>query len=361
MSIEFGIWRIDDGSKPLSLSGMGLEQQLQDLLVRDISIIDEQLTVLGEKVRTDFGGEIDILAMDRGGSLVVLELKRDKSPRDVVAQTLDYASWVDGLKPDRIADIYSSFQSGVVETGSPKPLADALGGDVPLDDLNAKHRMVVVASELDSATERIVKYLREVYGIDINVALFRAFEDSERQYIARAWLSERAPASRDSGQGGTDTVEWNGEYFVNIGEGEHRRWSDARRFGFVSAGGAKRFEDAMKRLEEGDRIWAYVSGHGYVGYGEVHTEATIGDHFIVDSKGLEQPIRKLDLDAPKAFEEGHEEWFVGVEWLMDVALGDAVWQKGMYFARGVSVRPRRQTWQETIDALKAEWAIEGEL
>ena len=40
---------------------------------------------------------IDLLAIDADGNLHVLELKRDKTPRDVVAQVLDYGSWVTTL------------------------------------------------------------------------------------------------------------------------------------------------------------------------------------------------------------------------------------------------------------------------
>ena len=38
------------------------------------------------------GGTLDLLAVDEEGNLVIVELKRDSAARDVVAQTLDYAS-----------------------------------------------------------------------------------------------------------------------------------------------------------------------------------------------------------------------------------------------------------------------------
>ena len=53
----------------------------------------------------------DLLAIAPDGSLVLIELKRDKTPREIVAQSLDYASWVEGLAAEKIAQIYERFSN----------------------------------------------------------------------------------------------------------------------------------------------------------------------------------------------------------------------------------------------------------
>ena len=91
MPVEMGIWRIDgDTPRRLGASTLPSEATLEEFLERDPSLLGERLLVIGRQVRTPYGKYIDLLAMDADGNLNVLELKRDKTPREVVAQALDY-------------------------------------------------------------------------------------------------------------------------------------------------------------------------------------------------------------------------------------------------------------------------------
>ncbi len=53
---------------------------------------DGRILIIGRQVATNFGKFIDLLGIDREGNVVVVELKRDKTPRDTIAQSLEYAS-----------------------------------------------------------------------------------------------------------------------------------------------------------------------------------------------------------------------------------------------------------------------------
>lgn len=48
------------------------------------------------------------------GALVLIELKRDRTPREVVAQALDYACWVEKLEAEDIAAIYSASRLAAI-------------------------------------------------------------------------------------------------------------------------------------------------------------------------------------------------------------------------------------------------------
>lgn len=213
MPIEIGIWKL--GPKKLErvpLTGIDAESRLENSLVSDLSILSPRFLLLGRQVATANGKFIDILAIDQDGNLIVIELKKDRTPRDVVAQVLDYASWVQSLSFDEISVIYAEKHGGAkLEAG----FQDAFGRSLP-QEINQEHELIVVASELDPSTERIISYLSENYGVPVNAVFFRYFRDNGAEYLARSWpidpqeaeaKASRRPSTRvgSRGTGATST------------------------------------------------------------------------------------------------------------------------------------------------------------
>ena len=97
MPLGVKLWKVDaDRPKPVEPSRLGLEGRLEEWLCKDIRLLSDDLLVIGQQIE-QYGTFLDLLAVDRDGNLVIVELKRDRTPRDVVAQALDYASWVQEL------------------------------------------------------------------------------------------------------------------------------------------------------------------------------------------------------------------------------------------------------------------------
>lgn len=361
MSIEIGVWRIHEDSElhPVPLSGMDYEQRLQDIIAADTTIIDPRLMVIGREVATTHGGRIDLLAIDADGNLIVVELKRGQTPREVVAQALDYGSWVRNLPSEEIADIFVDYQRDVLKKETPEGINDALQSQFDLipDELNSSHRLVIVAEELDSSTERIVSYLQEEYGVDINVVLFRTFQDEGRLYLTRTWLIEPDSFVTEVSSSSKSKGEWNGEYYVSFGEGVSRQWSDAKKYGFVSAGGGEWYVRTLKGLQPGNRVWVSVPGKGYVGVGEVLKSAVRFDQFNVSVNGTLTPLTELEVEAKEAFDEGHDEHFVAVKWIKKVDLQEAVKERGFFGNQNTVAQPRSPKWTFTIERLKDRWGV----
>lgn len=72
---------------------------------------DDPLLLIGRQVRTDRGKRIDLLGVNRAGSVVVVELKRGRTPRDVVAQALEYAAFAARLDVDDLEKLLRSYEN----------------------------------------------------------------------------------------------------------------------------------------------------------------------------------------------------------------------------------------------------------
>jgi hypothetical protein len=185
---EVRLWCIgkDDQLFECSQSPLNLEARLEEWLARDISILYADLLVIGRQVATGFGGFIDLLCMDRVGDLVIAELKRDKTPREITAQTLDYASWVTDLQRDEILEIAKRYLGNAVSLE--EAFKQRFKEDLP-DIINDSHRMLIVASKIDASSERIIKYLSNGCGVNINAVTFHYFKKNDgEELLARVFL-----------------------------------------------------------------------------------------------------------------------------------------------------------------------------
>jgi RecB family endonuclease NucS len=73
-------------------------------------IVEEgRILIIGRQVATNFGGFIDLLGLNREGDVVVVELKRDRTPRETLAQALEYASFVARLDIEQLESILRSY------------------------------------------------------------------------------------------------------------------------------------------------------------------------------------------------------------------------------------------------------------
>jgi hypothetical protein len=316
MAMQMGLWRIDGTIERVKLGDMPSEEQLESLLEKDPSILGERLLILGRQVPTHRGKRMDILAMDSEGTLRVLELKRGKTPRDAVAQILEYGAWVQQLSHDDVIAIYTSSNP----TSSFEESFESVFGFSAPEELNQGHKLTLVATEIDEDSQSIIEYLDSAYAVPINVVFFRYFKDGDHEYIARQYLiEEQQEPTGKAGKAGRTRESWNGlDWYVAF----DRSWEDAMRLGFVSAGGGDWYSNTLKNVPEGARVWACVPKTGYVGVGRVTGPAKVlADSHVAGAK---------DLEWDFIHGNGEDEWFLPVTWEATKPLSEAVWKKGMF-------------------------------
>jgi len=121
---------------------------------------DGRLLIIGRQVETNLGSWIDLLALDRVGDVIVIELKRDRTPRDVLAQALEYASFAEQLDPKQLEEILQSYMND-----DSLSLAEyhrryfELGLDEALA-FNKDQRIVIVGHQVTEQIRQTASFLR---------------------------------------------------------------------------------------------------------------------------------------------------------------------------------------------------------
>ena len=137
-------------------------EQNPEFLAKDLIIIARQKETLNEKI-------VDLMGLDKDGNVVIIEIKKDKTPRKVIAQILDYAVWAEDLKYEDLNSIYKDGPSTGYSNLNGK--FQEWTDDIETE-FNQNQRLYIVGEEIDPQTEKLARYLRrkgiDIYCIEIN-------------------------------------------------------------------------------------------------------------------------------------------------------------------------------------------------
>lgn len=342
------LFRISDqGLIESKRKSLDLESRIEDWVARDLSLVGVDGIIIGRQVPTDHGKRIDLLAMDEDGNLIIVELKRDRSPRDIVGQVLDYASWVRHLTTKDVHELARAATGRSL----PELYRERYGKAVP-DTLNASHQMIVVASEVDEATKRIIEYLSEEHDVGINASFFNIFGAEGHEWLTTDSLLDQEDVKDRAVK--KARAPWSGLYYVTGGAEEDRPWEELRRYGFFTADGGRIYTNQLDRLEVGAPIFYYQKKTGYLGYGRVTTPKMLASEFETkDGRKLTDalPTRYLTefVDDPE-----RAAYVVGVEWLRTFDRAEAKTYQGIFANQAIACKIYDQ---QTADFLRQEFAV----
>jgi len=156
------------------------EVDLEVLLENNPEYFFEQskILIIGRQVTTNLSTFIDLLGVDDQGNTVVIELKREKTPRETIAQLLEYASFVDNLDYDQLNEIfqgYSNEESNLddyhKEYFSKKDSAESISW-------NKASKLAIVAQDITPEIKQTSMYLRK-RGLDVYCLEFKYFINEE--------------------------------------------------------------------------------------------------------------------------------------------------------------------------------------
>ena len=198
MATRMSLWRLNDDGTATAIDDKPLatEEQIEAAIASDPTLLGIDVLIIGRQTQTP-SGPLDLLALDSEGQPVVIENKRDKTPREVLAQTIDYAAWVAKLDFGEVDDIYAKYQASSGDAGSDLAAAFEEHFDEELGSIGDVPRMIVVAAHLDDSTERMIEFLNDSFDVPVNAVLFQPFEGG---LLGRTWLRPDVLGARSAGK-----------------------------------------------------------------------------------------------------------------------------------------------------------------
>ena len=222
------IFRLEDDTLFIAQeTNLELESHLEDWLENSpVALIQDELILwIGRQTSAaDEEGTIfpDLLGIDAEGNLVIVELKRDRAPREVVAQLLEYAAWSHRLTSEQIQQIaedYFDTRDEIEVNNFNDAFADAF--DIPeneeLPPLNRNLRLFIVAGEIPSRVIDVCRFLRNSHGMDINCIDVSTFETEAGERLVNIDVkvgNEEIISSKSQNSRTTQDVRWSGDKTV---------------------------------------------------------------------------------------------------------------------------------------------------
>lgn len=208
-------------------------EDLQRLLKGSISVLGDDLFVLAEEFSEwqDSKRRVDILALDRDGSLVVIELKRTEDGGHMELQAIRYAAMVSTLSFHQAVSAHAKFLKSEAAEAEAAVL-DFLGVTEPPEDFGQRVRIVLVAPDFSRELTTAVLWLN-TNGLDIRCVRLRPYNLDQRtlleidqiiplreaqEYTVR--LKEKQEEARQAAESTVDFTRYdltvNGKIFPNL-------------------------------------------------------------------------------------------------------------------------------------------------
>ncbi len=189
----------------------------------------------------------DLIGIDAAGDLVMVELKKGKTPREVIAQILEYSSWGSSLNDEELNMIAQSynrkndcdFNRSLFDLYKEAFYPDA--EEEPTVEFNRNQKLFIVAEEISPVILEVAMHLREKYGIDLSCLEYEVLRSKQGEYFIS-----------------TEKVVGFSDVKKKLGPGKSliHKWNEPVKVKDV-------IRDAVMRITGGDKIANFTSADVY--------------------------------------------------------------------------------------------------
>jgi len=250
--------------KELEIEDYILPTTASDEPILDAAIFGERLLVISRQVRTAHKKRADILALDRAGNGVIVELKRDRGALGVETQALQYLADFSAYRGSEFVRRFARQNKDLEET-----IPGFLGDDVDLEDINKKSRIILVARRFDPSLFSMAEWLAQS-GVPVRCIAYEPFDAGDRQFLSFSIAFDRSSEALYplifSQRAREPRIFWH-----NVGHPDDGWWRYLVKVGQISASFSNEPGDQgeylLRSYISGDRVVAYAKGYGAVGWG----------------------------------------------------------------------------------------------
>jgi len=172
MATEIKTWQIVKGkltsidTKPIK-EDVKETYDIEEWISSNPSIIGHDIAIIGRQVHTQ-SGPLDLLGIDKDGNIIIIELKRDKLPREALAQAVDYASDIANWSIEKIGEICATYNDKNLEEFLVETFQEISIENININD---SQRIILVGFSIEESLERMVSWLSNFYGVSINAVI----------------------------------------------------------------------------------------------------------------------------------------------------------------------------------------------
>ena len=345
---------------PKSFSELGFTERghLQEWIAKRPESLGEELLI----IQKEFDGfdetreRLDLLALDKQGDLVVIENKLDDSGRDIVWQSLKYASYCSSLSKSQIAEIYQAYLdryekdelacADQVGMNAKERIVEFLGAsdfDEVLMNEGVGQRLIFVAANFRREVTSTVMWLLEN---QIRLQCFKAtpYRQGEQLFLTldqiiptpeeaefRIGISEKKKEQKTAEKSQAQSVQLRPLFWTktlvameNAGVKQYQNISPSKDHWLTSASGVSGIWYALIFLKKGVRVELNI------GIGEASENKKIFDQLFESKDSVEnvfgEKLEWLRLDDKKSSRvqfgkavDGYNEenWEMMIEWLVE--------------------------------------------
>ena len=168
-------------------SNLKERQHIEEWLRKNPEIMGEELLIIGHEYDDFENNErIDLLAIDKEGNLVVIEVKRDNSGISVDFQALKYVSYMSRRTLKEIIEIYSKYiDDNSLQLDPIQEIMEFLNVDdesLLNDMINNTQRIIIIGKELDKRVLSVCAWLYE-NGINVKCISIKPYKYNEEIFI----------------------------------------------------------------------------------------------------------------------------------------------------------------------------------